>query len=163
MLFRFLARKISLGCFRLEAGAGLRRGRERGAEHGSVGTEMPPQTPRAAGAESWLIAALPAQDHPGFVLLPPSGSRCAQCKLGGMRRVPPGPDPWGGRQARAVPVLGCFPACCWVTAQPTHTSIRKTLTGLLNCLSAAGCRSRQCCASDGPAKLSLGLPGASSP
>lgn len=55
--------------------------REEG-EHGCVRAEVPPQTPKAAGAEWWLVAALPARGCPSSAPLPHSGSCCTQCKLG---------------------------------------------------------------------------------
>lgn len=82
-----------------------------------------------------MIPALP-RSHPP-VLAAPSANWCVCVGGGGMRRVRPSPDPRRGRQAKAVPFLGRFPARCWVTAQPTHRSIRRTLAGLLNCLPAA--------------------------
>lgn len=131
MLFWFLTRKISPGCFRLEGGAGAGKGGEGGAQQGRVGTKMPPQTPKAAGAELWLVCSA----SPGSALLPPP-VLAAPSPNGWAVKGPswPRPPPPRGKQAKAALFGGCFPACRWVPAQPTHGSIRKALTGLSNCL-----------------------------
>lgn len=118
MLFWFLAKKISLGCFRLEAGAGSWRGRERGAEHGCVGTEMPPQTPRAAGAEPWLVAALPARDRPESAPLPPPVLAAPSANWGGCGGSLPAQTP-GKASSKGCPVFGMFSSLL-LGNSPTH-------------------------------------------
>lgn len=66
---------------------------------------------------------------------PTAGSRCSQSKLVGCEGSLPAQTPPPERQAgKGCQFWGCFPACRWVPAQPTHGSIRKALTGLSNCL-----------------------------
>lgn len=118
MLFWFLARKISLGCFQLEGGEGGRGGELSTAVLGQKCHRRPP---RAAGALLWLIAALPAWDCLGSIPLPPSGSCCAQCKLGpgGDAKGPSRSRPLERRAGKGCPVFGTFSSLS-LGNSPTH-------------------------------------------
>lgn len=134
----------------LPAGRWSRRregGEMGGAQQGRVGTKMPPQTPKAAGAELWLVCSA----SPGSALLPlpvlaaPSPNWWAA-------KGPSWPRPPCREASRQrLPVLGMFPSLSLVTS-PTHPREHPKGINWFIELSAADCRSRRCRAGEGPAE-----------